>query len=31
MDAFTIIMLLIGAGTLTHWFMRLLDKLEGRR
>lgn len=31
MDGFALTLVVIGVGTVTHWFMLLLDKLEGRR
>ena len=31
MTAFEFQLVLIGAGTVTNWLFRLVDKLEGRR
>lgn len=31
MDAYTLALLVIGAGTATSWVFRLIDRIEGRR
>lgn len=31
MNTFALIVTIIGVGTLTSWFMKLVDKLEGGR
>lgn len=31
MTTFGLIITIIGVGTLTSWFMKLVDKLEGKR
>lgn len=31
MEDLTLMMVLIGAGTVSRWFVRAVDKLEGRR
>ena len=28
MDGYTLTLVIIGAATVSHWFMRLLDKLD---
>lgn len=31
MDAYTMALIIIGAGTATSWVFRLIDRIEGRR
>lgn len=31
MDAYTMALVIIGAGTATNWVFRLIDRIEGRR
>lgn len=31
MDAYTMVLVVIGAGTATGWVFRLIDRIEGRR
>lgn len=31
MDAYTMALVVIGAGTATGWVFRLIDRIEGRR
>lgn len=31
MDAYTMALVVIGAGTATSWVFRLIDRIEGRR
>lgn len=31
MDAYTMALAIIGAGTATGWVFRLIDRIEGRR
>ena len=31
MDAYTMALVIIGAGTATGWVFRLVDRIEGRR
>lgn len=30
MDAYTLALVIIGAGTATSWLFRLIDRIEGR-
>ena len=31
MDGYTMVLVIIGAGTATSWLFRLIDRIEGRR
>lgn len=30
MDGYTLTLVIIGAATVSYWFMRLVDKLDGK-